>query len=337
MAGAGYRCRICGHSGSPALFSVPEMMFGWGEEFRYAQCARCGCLQLANPPPDLARYYPTSYYSVGQEPVAIDGNSLRRIALTLRDRYALYDRGLLGRFLYARFPNEALRSLSGVPGLSVETRILDVGCGSGTLLYRLRERGFCHLLGIDPSLEHDIHYANDLLVRRQTLDEVEGRWDVVMFHHSFEHLADPLGALRHVARLVPPGGTCLLRMPVVPCCAWERYGVHWVQLDAPRHLFIYSQKGVQLLGEKTGWALAKVVFDSTEFQFWGSEQYEQGIPLMAPNSYAVNPRGSRFSKRDIACFRAKARRLNAQGQGDSAAFYLRRTGEVDCGIGTEVG
>lgn len=301
-------------------------MFGLGETFSYFQCSRCECLQLESPPLDPARYYPQSYYSVTQEPVSAGGNLLRRLALGLRDRYALFDRGLTGRLLYRWFPTEGLRSLSGVKGLHADMRILDVGCGTGALLYRLRERGFKHLLGIDPWLPQDIHYPNGLTVRRQSLHEVEGTWDIVMFHHSFEHLADPEQALHQVGRLTRTGGTCLLRMPVVPCYAWEHYGVNWVQIDAPRHLFIFSPEGIRLVAERTGWKWERIAFDSSEFQFWGSEQYARGIALTAQNSYAVNPRASIFTSRQIRSFRALARRLNAAGRGDSAAFYLTRTG-----------
>jgi SAM-dependent methyltransferase len=304
------------------------MMLGLGEEFPYFQCRECGCLQLRERPADLSCYYPPAYYSINQQPLSTDGNPVRRVALLLRDRYALYNCGILGRFLYGHFPDEALRSLSGVPGLCTQTRILDVGCGTGALLYRLRQRGFRYLLGIDPWLQDDIQYTNGLVVRRQRLEEVEGRWDLVMFHHSFEHLADPEEALRLVAHLVPQGGTCLIRTPVIPCYAWQHYGVHWVQLDAPRHLFIFSRKGMELLAARTGWKLDKVVFDSTEFQFWGSEQYVHGIALLASNSYEVNPHASLFGKRQMASFRSMARELNAQEQGDSAALYLRRLAAI---------
>ncbi len=329
MAARARTCKVCGHRGQHELFSVPEMMFGLGESFFYLQCRRCGCLQLENPPREPARYYPQSYYSVTQEPVSTEGNLLRRLALALRDRYALQGRGMVGRLLYRWFPIEGLRSLSRVVGLNRDSRILDVGCGTGALLYRLRERGFQHLLGVDPWLPGDIHYPNGLTVRRQTLAEVEGTWEVVMFHHSFEHLTDPEEALRQVSRLVTSGGTCLLRMPVVPCYAWERYGVHWVQIDAPRHQFIFSPQGIRILAKKTGWKVAGVAFDSSDFQFWGSEQYVRGIALTAPNSYALNPGASIFTGRQIRAFRAQARRLNAQGRGDSAAFYLVRAGREE--------
>ncbi|MBC7187552.1 MAG: class I SAM-dependent methyltransferase [Calditrichaeota bacterium] len=321
---AGSSCRICGNAGPHATFCVREMMLGLGEEFHYFQCQQCGCLQISDLPTDLSRYYPPVYYSISQQPLSAKGNPVRRLALVLRDRYALYSRGVVGRLLYDRFPNEALRSLSMVPGLCTQTKILDVGCGTGALLYRLRQRGFHHLLGVDPWLQNDICYPNGLIVRRQRLEEVEGTWDLVMFHHSFEHLSDPEEALNLVARLVPQGGTCLIRTPVIPCYAWQHYGVHWVQLDAPRHLLIYSRESLELLAERTGWRLEKVVFDSTEFQFWGSEQYVRGIPLLASNSYEVNPHGSVFDRRQMAAFRSMARKLNAQEQGDSAVFYLRR-------------
>jgi hypothetical protein len=67
-----------------------------------------------------------------------------------------------------------------------------------------------------------------------------------------------------------------------------------------------------------------VVRDSNAFQFWGSEQCAAGIPLMAPNSYAVNPAASMFSPSDIERFQQQAELLNAEGRGDQAAFYFEK-------------
>ncbi len=37
------------------------MMLGSRESFTYVECARCGCVQIAEIPADLARHYPTDY------------------------------------------------------------------------------------------------------------------------------------------------------------------------------------------------------------------------------------------------------------------------------------
>jgi len=92
----------------------------------------------------------------------------------------------------------------------------------------------------------------------------------------------------------------------------------WVQLDAPRHLVIPSAKGFTQLVEKIGFVQNEVVFDSTEFQFWGTALYEQGYPL-SPDLV-----DSLFGKKELARMKKNALRLNQEGKGDQACFYLSR-------------
>jgi len=78
-----------------------------------------------------------------------------------------------------------------------------------------------------------------------------------------------------------------------------------------------------VLAKQAGWEILQVVYDSTAFQFWGSEQYQRDIPLLDPRSYQVNPAASIFTRADIAAFESRARKLNEDGRGDQACFYLR--------------
>lgn len=113
-------------------------------------------------------------------------------------------------------------------------------------------------------------------------------------------------------------------MPTVTSYAWQHYGVNWVQLDAPRHLFLHSVESIKVLAKQCGFKLDNIVYDSNAFQFWGSEQYEKGIMLRDNNSWAEHPEQSIFSAAQIKEFEKRAQELNSLNQGDQAAFYLRK-------------
>ncbi|MDP2004493.1 MAG: class I SAM-dependent methyltransferase, partial [Rubrivivax sp.] len=177
---------------------------------------------------------------------------------------------------------------------------------------------------IDPYIDGERRYDNGAQVLKLGLDQAPGRWDVVMFHHAFEHVPDPIATLQRAHALLDAGGHCLLRVPTVTSHAWRHYGVHWVQLDAPRHLFLFAHDSIVRLAAATGFDLVDVAFDSDAFQFWGSEQYRRGIALRDERSYAVNPDAGLFSAEEIAGWARRAVELNRQAQGDQAAFVLRK-------------
>jgi len=212
--------------------------------------------------------------------------------------------------------------------LTQDTSILDIGCGVGTLLYFLRELGFKNLLGIDPFNKKDVEYPNGVKILKKEISEVDGQWDLIMLHHSFEHLPDPKKTLETVFALLNAGGDCVIRTPIVPCYAWEYYKEKWVQLDPPRHFYVHSIESIEILGNQSGLSLYKVIYDSTSFQFWGSEQYKREIPSMDLRSFWINPKGSIFSKNEIAAYDKQATLLNEQGRGDQAIFYLRKMDSV---------
>ena len=76
------------------------------------------------------------------------------------------------------------------------------------------------------------------------------------------------------------------------------------------------------MAQKAGFEIRDIIFDSTEFQFLGSEQYVQDIPLMDERSYKKTSSGSVFSEKDFSRFKEKAAELNNSGEGDQACFYL---------------
>jgi SAM-dependent methyltransferase len=240
-----------------------------------------------------------------------------------RDKFAVTGKGIIGKTLYNYFPAENLKSLSETP-ISQKSAILDVGCGDGHLLKTLGELGYSNVMGIDPFIKTDIDYGNGLKILKKSIHEITGSYDLIMFHHSFEHIPDPAETLKAVYSLLNDSGRCIIRIPTATSYAWEHYRENWVQLDAPRHFFLHSAESMELLSSGAQMAVEKTLYDSTDFQFWGSEQYLKDIPLFDNKSYVVNPEASGFTKQEIDSFKERARILNREKKGDSAAFILKK-------------
>ena len=314
-------CRICFNTINNEIYEVNEMMFGYRDKFTYFQCSRCGCLQITDIPMDISKYYPQNYYSFTH--LTKINNPIKYLFKRLRNNYALFHKGVIGRVLNNKYP--ANFYLNNIINLTYNSRIIDVGCGNGSFLYELSLSALNNLLGIDPYIDKDIIYSKKLKCLKKYITDVEEKCDIVMFHHAFEHISNPAETIKHVSKLLCKGGVCLLRIPTVSSYAWEHYRENWVQVEAPRHFFLHSIESIKRLAENANLNLERVIYDSSSFQFWGSEQCIKGIPFKSDNSYGVSPSKSIFSKSEISIFEQTARKLNLENRGDQAAFYLKKS------------
>lgn len=314
-------CEICNNSTDNKSYIVREMMFGFKEEFEYFECMECGCLQIGEIPVNLSKYYPKNYYSFQATP-----NSKKKFLVSFLQRQRttslLYGSRFIGKLL-----SKLLSKIYGVStpiyynwfkkiGLTFESKILDVGCGGGELLLRMQSEGFTNLTGADPFIKDDISYNNSIRIFKKELHEIRQQFDLIMLHHSFEHMPQPLSVFKELYRLLKSDRYVLIRVPLVSSFAWRKYGVHWVQIDAPRHFFLHTIKSMQILANQVGFQVIEVVFDSNALQFIGSELFSRNISMMDNASKSI------FSKEEIADFNAKAIQLNKEKDGDQACFYL---------------
>lgn len=300
-------------------------MFGSGEVFDYFRCSHCGCLQITTLPTDLSPYYPSDYYAHQGRPA----QGLRGLLRRWRNRGLLHSnplQHLLGQILKQFQPYPSLQALAHMVqqlkvSLPRSARILDLGCGQGQLAHALAELGFQQVWGVDPFLPLALEAESKALssppqLRRQKPEDLQGQWDLIMLHHSLEHLSDPHTVFAQLYQSLAPHGWLLLRVPTVDSWAYEHYGSHWVQWDAPRHLYLFARENLSYLAQTHGFRLQALWDDSDAFQFWGSEAYLQGQTL----AQAQSQHKLWSAKRQ----QLQAQTLNRQGRGDQVVCLLHK-------------
>lgn len=279
-----HKCRLCGAEGMFDTYLVQEMMQDSREEFEYFVCAECNCLQIAEIPSDLGKYYGRDYYSFEQE--------------ELPDFY--YETPVV-----------------------YQDKILDVGCGSGEWLFKNAKAGHTNLYGCDPFLEKDLHYGDRVHIRNCAIHEMEenASFDIVRMADSFEHMTDPLEVMLSAARLLKPGGWLAMDIPVFPNAAFDIFGAYWYQIDAPRHIFLHSKESLEYLEKHSGLKIMKMEYNAEKEMVIRSFLYSMGVPFYEQTMKLAL---QYFTREDIKEMEQMINDLNQTGYSDHAQIFWRK-------------
>ncbi len=289
-----------------------ETMFGTGEKFLYQRCNDCKCLQIVERPASMEQYYPSTYYSYGIEQ--------RNIRSRIRSFLAYYGPAWLfaGRDWWENPDRKSLRDAR----VARSSRILDLGCGSGNFTATLKDIGFQNVIGADPFIPQDMVHPNGVRILRKEASEIEGEFDLVMMQASLEHVWDQRGIVREIARLLAPGGRCMVNIPTLDSWAWENYGGNWVHLDPPRHVYIYSRTGITRLLASAGLEVTSIVDSASAFGILASEKIRLGLPQIDPATGHYDY--ERVLSGDfITSASRKAQQLNREQRGDIISVHAR--------------
>ena len=315
-------CNICGYSGDAKIYSIKDMLFDMNESFNYFECPDCNCLQLHEIPDNISDFYPKKYSAYNKHKTVKKYNSILRFLKLKKSEFCLgYNKNILGGLMKYFYGGGFIEKLKPA-NVKFNDKILDVGTGTGGRILDMEARGFTNLTGTDIFIDEEINYENGVKILKIDISEMDDIYDFIMLNHSFEHMSNPLNVMKHLNRLIKNGKYVLIRIPVSDSYSWKKYRENWVGLHAPRHFYLHNKKSMELLAKKSNFILEKVIYDSTDYQFIGSEQYLKNIPAYSENSYFVNPQKSIFTKNDIKKFKTLAKKLNIKEEGDTACFYF---------------
>jgi 2-polyprenyl-3-methyl-5-hydroxy-6-metoxy-1,4-benzoquinol methylase len=257
-------CNLCGCNDTELVYVERDRLMKLPGTFHLVRCRQCGLLYL-NPRPsaeELAYYYPQEYppYTIAQQ---------RERSWVAYVDYCYGHWKLVGAV-------EGTHSQGG--------RLLDVGCAAGDFLHVMNRTGRWEVHGVD-TCPKATQYARERYGLDVFTGEVaeagypDGYFDVVTMWHVIEHVHDPRGTLAELHRIMKPAGLLIIGTPNL--WSWDAriFGRHWLGLDAPRHLYVFSPATLQNLLQQVGFRTDKIRSFSQFYrpfarsmQFWLDER-----------------------------------------------------------------
>ncbi len=249
-------CDLCGSTGTLAQSGVADPDGNLEGTWGFRRCDSCGVYWLDPAPPvhELWKAYATYHTHTRRS-----GHRVGRAMFSLAHR--LLRLGLLPLWMATGLKREAdylrFMTLTDEP----QGKLLDVGCGGGRFLARMKRRGW-QVEGTDfdeqatekVTARYGIKtYVGDLA----QCDLPEDTYDAITLSQAIEHLYDPKGTLRECLRILKPGGLLVMTTPNAHSLGAVEFGAYWRGWEAPRHLHLFTVESLRQLALGAGFDVAE--------------------------------------------------------------------------------
>ncbi len=241
-------CPICNSVYYDILLKTKDYDSGRNELFTVVKCKKCDLIYI-NPQPsekELGRYYVFDYYGNY-------GSIFHKIF------------SIINIFFMRNKSKEILNKKKG--------RILDIGCGDGSFLEYMKNKGW-DAYGVETSgpgakiaekkLKKNIYNSELKRIKFQ-----KGYFDVVTLWYVLEHVKNPDTMIKEVGRIIKNEGTLVLSLQNIKSLQAKIGGDKWFHFDIPRHLYHFSPETLNKLLKKNGFKVEKIRHLSFGYGFFG--------------------------------------------------------------------
>jgi 2-polyprenyl-3-methyl-5-hydroxy-6-metoxy-1,4-benzoquinol methylase len=254
-------CYLCGTEGYVIYRDLHDKIFGAPGKWDLKKCRNPECeLIWLDPMPtesDLHKVYETYYTH------QVNGSSANNVG----------KRNLLLRpfHLVLKFGHKLLVHITGMDQALSQAQLdlssmyltsnrigslLDIGCGNGVFLDRMRSLGW-NVQGVEvdqkaASVAEKVFNIPVFVGTLEAASHSSESLDAITMNHVIEHVHDPIALLQECARILKPGGYLIVVTPNARSLGHVRFGQYWRGLEPPRHLHLFSQSTLQGSAHKAG-------------------------------------------------------------------------------------
>jgi 2-polyprenyl-3-methyl-5-hydroxy-6-metoxy-1,4-benzoquinol methylase len=241
-------CPICGNSSFTSFLKCVDYTVS-RETFEIVSCSKCE-FKFTNPRPDInsiEKYYESPNYVSHTNTKTGLINKLYHIikVLAIKSKIALIE-------------NLQLKN----------KRILDIGCGTGTFLGQIKNRGW-NVKGIEPSQtarEIAIKDFNIPVDAELNIDKLgHHSFSVITMWHVLEHIHLLEDKVLEIFNLLEKEGYAVIAVPNNISWDAKHYKSYWAAYDVPRHLSHFAPSNIKTLFTENGFKYVKSLpmkFDS---------------------------------------------------------------------------
>jgi SAM-dependent methyltransferase len=311
-------CPLCQSRSHRRLMVGTDLLHRCPGQFNIVRCESCGHV-FVNPRPrreDLEQFYPDDYgphsTTKPQEPAVAGATTSARSQTPPESNQSkpFYLRIGLQRLPGARsfyhwLVDDHAEFIPPLPGAGAAA--LDLGCGAGGMLERLRTAGW-EARGVEPSPRAaQIAGNRGFDVHCGTIEDAafgDESFDAVFAWMVLEHLPDPLKTLGKIHRVLRPHGWFIFSVPNF--ASWERvlFGRYWHALETPRHLQHFQPRSIRRLLADSEFELVEMIHHQSLNQFAGSVglwlQQRRWLPKVARRLIEIPHRPSVVSTAMLA-------------------------------------